>query len=236
MKKITFILLFAILGLNAQTQFEFKKSDGTLVENGEIILFGPSANYFNFRLTNTSNQPLDIKFKCTNLVNTAGNAFQLCYGGTCYESVSVNGVYPDYENFLGAGQSNPSQGEYLANFLNPENGESIDLEFSVYAVGFENDVINFTYRFSPIMSSNSFEILENMGIKLKNTVVDSNLNFDSNTSGTLTVYNLTGQLVSNISFKEGSQNINLSNLTSSFYMVRFSTLDGRTSTSKVFKK
>lgn len=235
MKKITFILLFVAFGLNAQVQFDFKKSDGTLIENGEIITFGPGANYLNFRMTNTSSQALDIKIKCTNLVNTVGTQFELCYGGSCFESVTTNGVYPDYENILMPGQSNPSQGDHFANFLNPENGQIVDLEFAVYALGFENDVINFTYRYNPLLSSNSFEILENMGISLKNTVVNSDLNFDSNTNGTITVYNLTGQVVQNAIFTEGTQNINLSNLNTSFYLVRFTTNDGRTSTSKIYK-
>lgn len=234
MKKITTSLFLILFSFIASAQFEFKKSDGTLIQNGDVLTFGPNNNYLNFRIKNTSNQPLDIKVKCTNLVNTDGTQFELCYGGSCFESVAVNGIYPNYENLLAPGQSSPAQGEHFANFNNG-NGQIIDLEFSVYALGFENNVINFTYRYNPLLNSSSFEILENMGINLKNTVIDSNLNFDSNTNGYIFVYNLRGQLVSKSSFSEGTQNINFSNLSPALYLIRFSTNDGRIATSKVLK-
>lgn len=235
MKKITTFLLLAVFGFNAQAQFEFKKNDGSLIQNGDIINFTPTANYLNFRLTNTSNQALDIKFKCLNLVNSPGTQLQLCYGGSCFENVTINSVYPDYENLLAAGQSNPSQGEYLVNFYNPTNGQLVDLVFSVYALGFENNAITFTYRYDPNLSSNSFQMLENIGIDLKNTSIISNIDFNAISNGVLSIYNITGQLVATKNFNEGSNSLDLNHLNTSFYLARFTTHDGKSFTTKIYK-
>lgn len=220
--------------LNAFSQFIFRKSDGTPITNGTILTYGPGNNYLNFRVQNTSNQNLDIKVKCTNLVNTTGTQFELCYGGSCYDSVALNGVYPDYENPLAPGQSNPSQGDHFVNF-NAGNGEIIELHFSVYPIGFENDAINFVYRYDPLLGVNSFEALSLLGINVENTTIKSDFKFNSTQNGNLSIFNLNGQLINEYKFTEGAQNIDLSALSSAIYIANFSTTEGKSSSVKLTK-
>lgn len=220
--------------LNAFSQFVFRKSDGTPITNGMVLTYGPGENYLNFRVQNTSNQDLDIKIKCTNLINTTGAQFELCYGGSCYDSVAVNGVYPEYENPLTPGQSNPSQGDHFVNF-NAGNGQVMELHFSVYPIGFENDAINFIYRFDPFLGVNSFENLSSMGINIENTSIKSDFKFNSTQSGNLSIFNLNGQLIKEIKFSEGAQNLSLSELSSAIYVANFSTIEGKTSSVKLIK-
>lgn len=220
--------------LNAFSQFAFKKSDGTPITDGTVLTYGPGSNYLNFRVQNTSSQDLDIKIKCTNLVNTSGSQFELCYGGSCYDSVALNGVYPEYENPLAPGQSNPAQGDHFVNF-NAGNGEVMELHFSVYPIGFENDAINFVYRFDPLLGVNSFENLSSIGINIENTTIKSDFKFNATQSGNLSIFNLNGQLVKEYKFSEGSQNLNLSEMSSAIYVANFSTLEGKTSSVKLIK-
>jgi hypothetical protein len=234
MKKITLSILFSMVFLNAFSQFIFRKSDGTPITNGTILTYGPGNNYLNFRVQNTSNQNLDIKVKCTNLVNTTGTQFELCYGGSCYDSVALNGVYPDYENPLAPGQSNPSQGDHFVNF-NAGNGEIIELHFSVYPIGFENDAINFVYRYDPLLGVNSFEALSLLGINVENTTIKSDFKFNSTQNGNLSIFNLNGQLINEYKFTEGAQNIDLSALSSAIYIANFSTTEGKSSSVKLTK-
>ncbi|RAR50993.1 T9SS type A sorting domain-containing protein [Flavobacterium lacus] len=234
MKKITLSILFSLVFFNAFSQFIFRKSDGTAITNGTILTYGPGNNYLNFRVQNTSNQDLDVKIKCTNLINTTGTQFELCYGGSCYDSVSLNGVYPDYENILAPGQSNPSQGDHFVNF-NVGNGQIMELHFSVYALGFENDAINFIYRFDPLLSLNSFENLSSIGINIENTTISGDFKFNTTQNGNLSIFNLNGQLINEYKFTEGAHNVNLTSLSSAVYIANFITTDGKTSSIKIIK-
>lgn len=220
--------------LSSFSQFIFRKSDGTPITDGTILTYGPGNNYLNFRIQNTSAQDLDIKVKCTSLVNTDGTQFELCYGGSCFDSVAVNGIYPDYENPLAPGQSNPSQGDHFVNF-NAGNGEIMELHFSVYAVGFEDNAINFVYRYDSTLNVNSFENLASVGIIIENTSVKNELKFNAAQSGNLTVFNLNGQLINQFRYTEGAQNLNLSELSSAIYIANFTTFGGENSSIKLIK-
>jgi hypothetical protein len=235
MKKISYSILFCLVFLNAFSQFTFKKSDGTTINDGAVLTYGPGDNYLNFRVQNTSNQELDIKVKCTNLVNTNGTQFELCYGGSCFDSVALNGIYPDYYNPLLPGQSNPAQGDHFVNF-NAGNGEIMEFHFSVYAVGFENDAINFVYRYDSNLSVNSFENLSSLGINIENTTVKNEFKFNSTQAGNLSIFNLNGQLISEYNYFEGIQNLNLSNLSSAIYVASFSSAEGKSSSIKIIKE
>jgi hypothetical protein len=237
MKKITYSVLFSFIFLSTFAQVEFKKSDGTIITNGMIIPFETvgSTAYLNFRVKNISTTPQDIKIKCISLVNATGSNFELCYGGSCFDSVAVNGVYPDYPNPLAPGQSNPSQGDHFVNF-NVGTGGIMDYVFSVYALGSEANAITFTYRYAPNLSVNTLEGLSNLGISITNTVVADDFLFSAAAKGNLSLYNLNGQLVKELNFTEGSQNINLSNLNTSIYIARFTNAEGISSNVKIIKQ
>lgn len=238
--KIMKIKLLAIslffCGLS-QAQFTFSRTDGTPITNGSVVTFGSSGNSskLNFRLTNTSNVPLDIKIKCTSLVNAPGTSFELCYAGTCNDFVVLNGVYPDYENLLNPGQSNPPVGEHFVNY-NAGNGQIQEYGFSVYALGFEQNAINFVYRFDPnLFSTTGFDALQNLGITLNSTRINDMLSFDSQVNGNLSIVSVTGQEVIRTSFSEGNQNINTTSLASGLYIAQFKTNTGETGTIKIIK-
>lgn len=191
--------------------------------------------YLNFRVKNTSTTTLDIKIKCIGLVNATGSNFELCYGGSCFDSVALNGVYPDYVNTLAPGQSNPSQGDHFVNF-NPGTGGVMDFVFSVYALGFEANAITFTYRYDPNLSVHALEGLSNLGISISNTVIADDFSFSATDKGNVSVFNLNGQLVKELNFSEGSQTVNLSNLNTSMYIARFTNAEGVSSNVKIIKQ
>ena len=237
MKKITYSLFFSFLFFTSFAQVEFKKSDGTIITNGMIIPFETTGSnaYLNFRVKNISTTTLDIKIKCIGLVNATGSNFELCYGGSCFDSVSLNGVYPDYVNTLAPGQSNPSQGDHFVNF-NAGTGGVMDYVFSVYAIGFEANAITFTYRYAPNLSVNTLEGLASLGISVTNTVVADEFSFSASDKGNVSLFNLNGQLVKELNFTEGSQTINLSNLNTSMYIARFTNAEGVSSNVKIIKQ
>lgn len=238
MKKITYSLFFSFIFLTSFAQVEFKKNDGTIITNGMIIPFGTTGTnaYLNFRIKNTTaSTPLDIKIKCTTLTNATGASFELCYGGSCFDNVALNGVYPDYENILAPGASNPAQGDHFVNF-NAGTGGVMDYVFSVYALGFESNAITFTYRYDPNLSVSSLDGITNLGISVINTVVADEFMFNASEKGSVSLFNMNGQLVKEFNFTEGSQNINLSNLNTSVYIARFTNAEGISSNVKIIKQ
>lgn len=238
MKKITFTILFFLLYSTIFAQgFEFKRSNQMPINNGDIISFGTlgESSNLNFRVKNVSNVPLDVKIKCISMVNSTGSQFQLCYGGACFDSVTINGTYPDYEYFLQPGQSNPSQGEHFQN-NDTGNNNIVDYVFKVYAVGAESQSITFTYRYNPALSVGNFKDLSALGINLQNTVINNELNFNSSNSGKITLVNMNGQQIAEYSFIEGAtQNINLSHLSAGIYVANFQTTEGKNSQVKLIK-
>lgn len=238
MKKTTFSILCSLLISTVFAQgFEFKKTDLTPINNGDIITFstlGESSN-LNFRIKNTSATPLDIKVKCMSLLNATGNQFQLCYGGSCFDGITVNGTYPDYEYLLAPGASNPSQGEHFQN-NDAGNNAAVEYVFKVYAVGAESEGITFTYRYDPNLSTSPIKELSAMGINLQNTIINNEMTLNSLTSGKVNLVTVNGQQLATYSFVAGTQNINLSHLSTGIYIATFQTTDGKLSQIKLLKK
>lgn len=235
MKKIILsIALSLIVSASFAQGFQFTKSDGTPIINGSIVSYDAIGSYLNFRIKNTSTIPLDIKIKCTSLVNTDGTQFELCYGD-CFASVIENGIYPDFQNILQPNQSNPVNGDHFVN-NNPGTGAVVDYVFKLYAVGAESEGITFTYRYNNPLSSTSFQELSLIGITPVNTIIQNDFNFNTAVSGNITIVNLNGQEIAKKSFTEGAQNISLSHLSTGVYIAQFQTLEGKTSQIKVIKK
>ena len=87
---------------------------------------------------------------------------------------------------------------------------------------------------SVVMSVNAVE-LSSLGINLQNTVIQNELNFNSSVTGKVILVNLNGQQIADYSFIEGTQNIDLSNLTAGIYIAQFQTLEGKSSQLKLLK-
>lgn len=234
MKKTLFSFLFICIFISANAQqFNFRKSDGTPINNGDVISFGATGIPLNFRITNTSNQPIDVKFKCVGLTNATGVQFQLCYGGSCYDNINLNEVYPDYENVLAPGASNPSQGDYLINY-NAGNGSVMDYQFSVYALGNEANAINFTYRFDPQLGVNNLASVWN-GIQLENTIISSVISFNAEQKGKVELVNINGQKVFSEQFEAGVNITDLSSVSSGIYFATFTNEENKSVQYKIIK-
>lgn len=234
MKKIIFSLVVSCLfiSVNAQ-QFNFRKSDGTPINNGDVLAYGSTGSYLNFRVTNTGSIPIDVKIKCTALTNATGSQFELCYGGSCYDNINLNEVYPDYENILGPGASNPSQGDHFVNY-NAGNGAAMDYQFSVYALGYESQAITFTYRFDPQLGVNNLTS-EWKGIQLENTIISSSVSFNAEQKGKIELVNINGQKVLSKQFEAGANQIELSSVSTGIYFATFTNAENKTAQFKLIK-
>lgn len=234
MKKIVFSLLLSCLFISANAQqFNFRKSDGTPINNGDVLAYGSTGTYLNFRVTNTGSVPLDIKIKCIGLTNATGNQFELCYGGSCYDNINLNEVYPEYENILGPGASNPSQGDHFVNY-NAGNGTAMDYQFSVYALGYESQTLTFTYRFDPQLGIDNLSS-DWKGIQLESTLINSAISFQAEQNGKIELVNINGQKVYSKQFEAGANQMDVNSISSGIYFATFTNAENKTAQFKLIK-
>jgi hypothetical protein len=193
----------------------------------------PSAS-FPFRIINTSDEPINVKIKSTSIINSNGSNFQVCFGGTCYDNIVINGVYPDYDFIINPGEDNGT-GDYFKN-NNVTESEVLTFQFSIYAIGFENQAKTFTYKYDPELSVDDTNNLNKIGIQLNNTIVKNTLVFEAEENGLAEVYDLNGRLIKKYPYSFGIQNIDFNGINAAVYIVKFLANDGNVGTVKIVKQ
>lgn len=236
MKKIiNFTLL--LISIVSYGQFTFFTLEGQPITDGSIFTYNTYADNeskLRFRVTNTTDSPIEIKIQAISITGGDGTAFELCYAGTCNDNIVLNGIYPDYEYPLGPGENNGNFDHFVNN--NSLNGNPADFVFSVYAIGFESEAITLTYRYSPDLNVSSLDKIENQLI-LEQTQVTNHLSFNAAQSGNASIINLNGQVVSNIfNFETGLNQYSVSSLSSGVYFVKATYTNGATEVVKFIKK
>lgn len=245
MKKSISILLIL---LNIQlifSQFTLKRqSDNSLISDGDIITFNevgyPAGNMY-IDIYNDNSSPIFMKAQCTGLSNTDGSNFQFCIEGTCQNSVYV-GLYTPTNPFQIA--ANGKNGNYDG-FLNANPGDGVnypcDYIFRFLQTDASGNVIgtpvSMTYRYQPTLSENSFDKLQNFGIKLYNTIIDNNLKLTTTKENLeLNIFDLTGKQVLAKKILNGSNAISLSFLPKGVYQLIFINKNNQKLATKIIKR
>lgn len=245
MKKSISILLIL---LNIQlifSQFTLKRqSDNSLISDGDVITFNevgyPGGNMY-IDIYNDNSSPIFMKAQCTGLTNTDGSNFQFCIEGTCQNSVYV-GLYTPTNPFQIA--ANGKNGNYDG-FLNANPGDGVnypcDYIFRFLQTDASGNVIgtpvSMTYRYQPTLSENSFDKLQNFGIKLYNTIIDNNLELTITKENLeLNIFDLTGKQVLAKKILNGSNAISLSFLPKGVYQLIFINKNNQKLATKIIKR
>ena len=230
----TLLLLFV---LNVTAQFTFRTLAGDPINNGDIYTYNTVANdnaKLRFRIQNTSASTIEVKIKAIVITGGDGTGFELCYAGTCNDNIVLNGIYPDYEYPLGPGQNNGNFDHFVNN--NALGGTPADFVFSVYAIGFENQAITFTYRYAPNLSVSGIN-KTTPGLILEQTQVLHQLSFSAEESGSASIINLNGQEISgSFTFEAGLNQYPTGNLSSGVYFIKASFSNGTSEVIKFIKK
>jgi len=219
-----FNLIFALL-ISSVTfaQFTVAKSNGTPINDGDIITFNtntyPEAS-LEYVVTNTTNQGIDVVIEPISISNTDGSAMELCFG-SCYSGVSVHTVYPtDTPYHLDAGASSEQVGNH---FLNTASNGSNVIEYVFKFKQVDNNgneigtPITFTYRYDPTASVESnlatkFDLFPSI---IKNKL----LNVQTSEPLELTFVNLQSKTVKQIKVNTTTNNINIADLKSGVYFI-----------------
>lgn len=244
MKKLLLILL-TIFGIYTNAQLVVTKGDNTPINNGDVIGFAVTgeASKLNYKLVNTSNQPINVKIRCVSLTNTDGSNFEFCFD-QCYNNVSAG---TDYPNGVGAAaydivaaNSTNSSGYHFKNFNPSTPANYVFRFFRVDSSGFPiGTAIDFTYRYDTALSVADIEkinTLKGMGINLYSNAVTNEIVFENTQNTTMKIYDLSGKMVLNTLLSTGNQTIDVSNLNNGIYMASFSNQDGQNANVKMVKR
>lgn len=238
MKKILFLTGAFFVFLSSHAQFTVETDTGTPINNGDVIAFGQVGDpaKLNFHMINNSSSDIYMLVECVSMTNTDGSMMQFCITPTCYYEVSEGVSYPHDPYppvpIATGGQSNG--GEHFMNFDTGNGTEVIDYVFKFYQVnsaGFEiGTPLTFTYRYDPSLGT---EAMEKIVVSVYPTTVEDMMTVNSDEALKMNVYNLLGSLVKSTELPRGENQINMSDLSSQVYLVRFENEMGAVQTKKI---
>lgn len=250
MKKIIFIAGLLICSLTKAQTVSVTGKDGVTITDGYTYTTNSlntnegEDGYMPIIVTNLTSEDIYVKLKMDSMENATGNQnfIFFCFGEQCYFSVSEGTSVPSnvIQGRILAGETNDTA-DHFANAYNGDTpGEDVIYNMSLVQYssdGTEGDtLLSFSYVYSPTANVNDIEGLSNLGINLKNTVVTDVLQLDSSIAANVELFDLNGKKVQANTIKNGYQTLDLSALTSSVYIAKFTTEDNRTSQIKIVKK
>ena len=231
MKKISLIFTLLIFSFVSTAQMTLHNVEANNdINDGDIVTV--SEDHFTTHVTITNNYSTDIniKIELVDAVNTNGQELSICFGvqghGNCYSGINIgddiNGGAPlapgmttansdvDFEHIDGLNNSHFT--DYPKDYI---------FKISALSTSDNSELssVTFTYRYDPnAQAINTFD---------KNEMIISSqpqyLIVDSKYIANMTLYNLTGQKVKEVSIKPIQNNIYTGNLTKGIYIVHVKT-------------
>jgi hypothetical protein len=241
--KFILVSILSLVSLMTFSQVSLKKLDGTVINNGDVLNYSQITEpdcYLGLKIYNSSSANILVKIKVVSVVNSDASNLQLCINPVCVSNLIIGAAYPSDGSVIPANGQNGD----LDHFLNNNGGivpnQNVDYVFKLFMID-ENEVevgnsITFTYRYSPNLSTSDFNQLAAIGVQINSTVATNALEFTSTAAIVTTIYDLNGKVVVSTESTSGNQAIDVSNLSASIYLARFTTLDGNYKTIKFVKK
>lgn len=235
-KYLFFAMFIAALSLNAQ--ITIVDGDGNAINDGDVVVRNSllEADALKFFVTNTTDAT--IRSTIEYVSSEDGGNFQVCYGSQCYDPVVVGNSYPPV-NVPQVIEAGATTGQGNKMFYNEsDNPQLSDHVFRFYQVDEEgNDIgesLTMTYRYDPTMGLE--DISAQLGITLNATVVTNAISLNSREAATMQIFDVNGRLMQTNDVSAGTQNIDISGLSSQLYLVSFEIANGTKQSIKVLKK
>lgn len=243
MKRKLLLLSLVLVSYLSNAQFQvFDKSDNSQITEGQVFTFSESdcassdPCKFDFKVDNTSAQDIYMKIFVDGLTGTNGNNFQLCFAGQCDFNVALNASYPTNAAQISAGASN----QFGNNFWNQNpagtaTAMSWTFRFQAFDAGGTEigTPLTMTYNYNPALSIDDSDLVN---VSVYPTSVKNELNVISNNDLTADFYTILGKRVKQVNVKSGDSKIDISDLSSQLYIVRFTNNEGKQALKKIVKK
>jgi hypothetical protein len=242
MKKILLLVAVLLTAFTMNAQYVVKGDEGNVFTNGEIFEFanvGDPDGSLNFFITNTSTEDIYMRIEFVSAVNpidAEGSGFQFCLD-LCYDSIEVGDTAPPAPNkkLIAVGETTGFGNHFLR--YGDEGTEIEEYNFRYYQTDIDgNDIGNsltIIYRYNPTLGIND---VNELGVTVASTVILNDMQVNAVEELNMVIYNLQGKLVNSQKINVGNQLVNMSNLSSQMYIVKFSNNEGASKTIKVVKK
>ena len=240
--KFIIITLVSLFSLTAFSQLSLKKLDGTIINDGDVLTFSQVTdpeNYLGLKIYNSLAEDATVKIKVVSFPAGQGSNLQLCIDPICVNNLIAGNAYPGFGSIIPANGENGN----ADHFLNSNVGDGVsNLDYVLKLIRVdENNIevgnsITFTYRYSPNLSTSSFNQLANLGIQLKSTVVKNSIDLQVANQSQAVIYDLNGKTIASQSLVVGDNSIETSKLASGLYLVNLTTLEGKKATVKIIKE
>jgi hypothetical protein len=240
--KIILTIVFSLYSLVAFSQLTLKKTDGTVINDGDVLVYNSIAeptNYLGLKIYNSLSEDVYVKIKVVSFPDGQGSNLQLCIDPICVNNLVMGNSYPSFGSTIPANGENGNSDH----FLNSNAGDginSLDYVLKLFRVDENNaevgNSITFTYRYTPNLSNTDFNQLATLGIQLKSTLVKNNLELQVTKPVSANIYDVNGKLIVNQSLVTGDNSIEASKLASGLYILSLTTNEGKKATVKIIKE
>lgn len=241
MKKMMLVICLAF-GM-AQAQISVY-TNGSQITNNQLFQFNTTTTSAEvpFIVTNLSEDtPINIKVRVDQIQNSDGTNLQLCFGGLCFFAINQGMIYPtNFAVTLEPGQSTMA-GDHFWN-SNPGDGVNYPMFYKFTFVqvddngAYMNDLLTFSYQYSPTLGVSDFASMEAAGIAKINTLITNDIVLETTQSGKFEVIDLAGKTIATKVLTPGTETISLSGAASGVYVARFTNESKRTAQLKIVKK
>ncbi|AFL80025.1 hypothetical protein Aeqsu_0513 [Aequorivita sublithincola DSM 14238] len=237
------LLFLALMGSITVANAQYTVTDilGNVLNNGDVLEFGEygygtSANYEFFVANDNPSETIYTRIEYVAVENASGLDFELCYALQCYTDLQPGSTVPFIPEVFPIAVGEDSG--YGNHFLNIDGGNGVDVisytfAFHQYEADGVTEVgtpLTFIYRYNPTLGVN-----ENSKVNLTvlSTVVSNELALDVKEPVNMLVYDLQGRVVKQANFQAGRQTVNVSDLSSQAYILKFSNEKGAIQTTKI---
>lgn len=241
--KFLSVILLGFQAIVVSAQISVTKLDGTPINDGDVFGFSSltePTNYLGLKVLNNSNQDINVKVKCVDIVNANGSDVQLCFGPVCVPSITIGNSYPNIAAVIEANSAN-GDFDHFINF-NPGTNPSLPVlyTFKFFQVDDNNveigNSVTFSYRYVSPLSVSSFSELEQAGVTLKSNLISNNIEINTRKDITITLFDANGKLMVRQNLSVGYQYVDISRFNSGIYLLQVDYKDGPAGTLKLVKQ
>ena len=241
MKKIITLTLALITTLGF-SQMALQKIDGTPINDGDVFNFTQltdPGNYLGIKIFNNSLEEIRYRIKVVSITNATGSSLQLCFANVCFNNITAGNSYPNLPFPMDPESSTGDFDHFLNNNAGTNLGNNVEYVFKFYQVNLNNvevgNTVTITYRYTPLLSANSFAASDNLGVQLKSSLVSNQLELQVSKPVSSNIFDLNGKLINSQKLSEGIQNIDVTGFNSGIYLLNLTNDNNQKSTVKFIK-
>ncbi len=240
MKKKLLLLTLLLVAFVVKAQYVIVDQNGDEITDGMVYQTNSVEYEFaelQFYITNNGSENINMRIEFVSAVNGNGNGFQLCFG-QCYIDLVIGQTVPPTPGFIAiASGDTTGEGNHFYN-SNVGDGESVqEYVFRFYETDDDGvdigNSLSITYQYDPLLGTDDFNQLD---VNISSTIIETEMIVNTVEELDMVVYDLQGRLVKNQKLNVGQQNIDMSDLSTQLYIVKFSNRDGASKTMKILVK